>query len=327
MADSKTFSGFPVQNLSSDSTSVGQIYYNTSSGSFKAVKDGGAPLGTWASGGALNTTRYEMTGLGIQTAALGVGGTEPPGTRTTKNEEYNGTAWTEKADLNSGRTAMGASQRGTITAGLVFGGATSGGEVALSESWNGSSWTETNDLNTAAYRCAGAGTLTAALRIGGNIPPATANTEKFDGTSWTEVNDLSTARQTLAGGGTQSSAFAAGGTTPPGTVYGKTETFDGTSWTENSALNTARFSLGGNAADSTAAIVYGGTPPITSKTEFWNGSSWTEVSDMGTARSDVGSAGASSSSGLAFGGKEPSASNKTEEWTAAAFEVKTLTTS
>ena len=36
------------------------------------------------------------------------------------NEEYNGTAWTEKGDLNSGRTSLAASQRGTITAGLVF---------------------------------------------------------------------------------------------------------------------------------------------------------------------------------------------------------------
>ena len=46
MANLKTFSGFPVQNLSSDSTSVGQIYYNTASGTFKAVKEGGATI--WA---------------------------------------------------------------------------------------------------------------------------------------------------------------------------------------------------------------------------------------------------------------------------------------
>ena len=62
MANLKTFSGFPIQNLSSDSTSVGQIYYNTTSGQFKAVKNGGAPIGTWASGGSLNTKRM-MSGI------------------------------------------------------------------------------------------------------------------------------------------------------------------------------------------------------------------------------------------------------------------------
>ena len=46
--------GFDIQNLSSDSTSVGQMYYNSTSGQFKAIKDGGAPIGTWASG----TTKY-----------------------------------------------------------------------------------------------------------------------------------------------------------------------------------------------------------------------------------------------------------------------------
>ena len=64
MAKLKTFSGFPVQNLSSDSTSVGQIYYNSTSGQFKAIKNGGAPIGTWSSGGNLNTGRKDASGFG-----------------------------------------------------------------------------------------------------------------------------------------------------------------------------------------------------------------------------------------------------------------------
>ena len=96
MADSKTFSGFPVQNLSSDSTSVGQIYYNSTSGQFKAVKDGGAPIGTWASGGNLNQARIEMAGGGSQTAGIIAGGDVPPDTANT--ELYNGSAWTEVAN-------------------------------------------------------------------------------------------------------------------------------------------------------------------------------------------------------------------------------------
>ena len=45
MAKLKTFSGFPVQNLSSDSTSVGQIYYNTTSAAFTATLPSSPTLG------------------------------------------------------------------------------------------------------------------------------------------------------------------------------------------------------------------------------------------------------------------------------------------
>ena len=313
---------------------VGDMYYNSVSGQFKAIKNGGAPIGSWASAPSLNTARYEIVGVGIQTAALGVGGTENPGTRTDLNEEFDGSAWSEKSDLNTGRTAMGSAERGTTTSTLVFGGATTGGESALSESWNGSSWTATNTLNTAAYRCAGAGTLTAALRIGGNIPPATTNTEKFDGTNWTEVNELNTARQFMAGGGTQTSAVIGGGTIPPGTIYSQCEVFNGTSWTEKSELNTGRYDLGGNAADSTDALIYGGVlppggpPNYVANCEYWDGTSWTEVSDLSGVRGSGGGAGASSSSALTMGGQNPGPALTTAEiWTAADFDIKTVTTS
>ena len=309
MADYPDIKGFNIQSKSSDPVPFAQ------------EKSNQPWQGTWASGGSLNTARYEIVGVGIQTAALAVGGTENPGTRTDLNESYNGTAWTELADLNTGRTAMGAAERGTTSSTVVFGGATTGGESALSESWNGSSWTETNDLNTAAYRCAGAGTLTAALRIGGNIPPATANTEKFDGTSWTEVNNLNQARQFLAGGGTQTSAVVGGGTNPGGTIYGNSETFDGTSWTETSDLNTARYDLGGNAADSTDALIYGGVlppggpPNYVANCESWDGSAWTEVADLGGVRGSGGGAGASNASALTMGGQNPGpALTTSEEW-------------
>ena len=310
MANFQDIKGFNIQSKSSDPVPFAQ------------EKENNPWAGAWASGGSMNTARYEIVGLGILTAALAVGGTENPGTRTDLNEEYNGSAWSEKADLNSGRTAMGAAERGTTTSTLVFGGATTGGESALSEKWNGTSWTETNDLNSAAYRCAGAGTLTAALRIGGNIPPATANTEKFDGTSWTEVNNLNQARQFLAGGGTQTSAVVAGGTNPGGSIYGNSETFNGTSWTETSDLNTARFAAGGNAADSTDALIYGGQlppagPPNWQKqTEAWNGSAWTEVADLAGVRGTAGGAGASGTSALTMGGQDPGpALTTSEEWT------------
>jgi hypothetical protein len=60
MATYKGIQGFGVETLASDPTepgSVGQIFYNSTSGTFKVVKPGGAPVGTWASVVDLNTAR------------------------------------------------------------------------------------------------------------------------------------------------------------------------------------------------------------------------------------------------------------------------------
>ena len=81
-------------------------------------------------------------GFGITTAALAVGGRSPV---VGSNEEYNGTAWTEKADLNTARHSV--SSAGTTTSALASGGETSTAFVALVEEWNGTSWAETTDLN------------------------------------------------------------------------------------------------------------------------------------------------------------------------------------
>jgi hypothetical protein len=72
-------------------------------------------------------------------------------------------------------------------------------------------------MNTARYYLAGAGTQTAALAFGGDIPPATGATEEYDGTSWTSSPTSMSIQQerVLAGAGTQASALAFGGITPP----------------------------------------------------------------------------------------------------------------
>ena len=74
MTTYKGIKGFTVQKLSSDPTtasSVGQIYYNSTSNAFKYVQPG---VGAWSSGGNLNTARQSGAGLGIQTASLFVAG-------------------------------------------------------------------------------------------------------------------------------------------------------------------------------------------------------------------------------------------------------------
>ena len=83
-----------------------------------------------------------MRGSGkTYTAALGFGGITNPSTFKTETESYNGTSWTEVADMNTGRAYAGGD--GTQTSALTWGGATPS-NTANAELWNGSSWSEQN---------------------------------------------------------------------------------------------------------------------------------------------------------------------------------------
>ena len=109
-----------------------------------------------------------MSSAGVNnTAALLFGAyhiSGSPAARVALNESWNGTSWTEVADLNTARNAGGAG--GTSTAALCWGGATPS-VTAVTEKWNGTSWTEVGDLNTARQGFPeAAGTNTAALAIG-----------------------------------------------------------------------------------------------------------------------------------------------------------------
>jgi hypothetical protein len=105
-------------------------------------------------------------------------------------------AWTEVADVNTGRKYLAGSGGSPQTAGLIFGGGFNPGpgtRYTNAELWNGSAWTETADLNTARDNIRGAGAAsTAALAFGGSPQPA--YTESWNGSSWTEVADLNRGR-------------------------------------------------------------------------------------------------------------------------------------
>ena len=151
-----------------------------------------------------------------------------------------------------------------------------------------------------------------------------ANTESWDGTNWTEVNNVNSARGYVTGGGTSTDAILVGGY--GGSNEAKFENWDGTSWTENADLNTARQTI--SAGITTNAIVMGGSGP-SAKTEAFDGTSWTELADLATARYDANTGGStgSNTSTILYGGYSTQYWNVTEEWTAADFEIKTVTTS
>ena len=80
MTTYKEIFGKYVKNYSSDPTAdaEGQVWYNTTSGTFKSVVAGAA----WSSGSPLINARIRLAGAGTQTAGLAFGGTAPPGNQT-----------------------------------------------------------------------------------------------------------------------------------------------------------------------------------------------------------------------------------------------------
>ena len=127
-------------------------------------------------------------------------------------ETWNGSAWSEVAELNAGRDSIGGGAISTSN-GLAFGGQAPS-TTSATESYNGTSWTEVSELNTARYGLAGTGDNTGAVGFGSSTNSPYAITESWNGSSWTEVGDLSTGRGSgIAAGGTRLAAFAAGGWT------------------------------------------------------------------------------------------------------------------
>ena len=157
--------------------------------------------------------------FGTQTVGLMAGGFVPPGeTGTAVVEQYNGSAWTEVADLNTARGYAGGSNQSPYTDGVIFGGGTSplsGNLKNETETWDGTSWTETANLNSGRWSLGSGGTSsTSAIGFGG--APFTGKTEEWNGSSWTEVADLATGRNYMSGCGTTSAALAFAGEPGPG---------------------------------------------------------------------------------------------------------------
>ena len=322
MATYREIHGKAVKSLSTDPTAetdAGQIWYNTSSDTFKSIVN----IAAWSSSSSLTTAREGGGSLGIQTAALYVGGESPPVVDIT--EEYDGTGWSAGGTMNT--TRYRSAGAGILTAGLIFGGYAGPpvptGAKNSTESYNGTAWTSSPyNLNTARTNAGGAGTSTSALCFGGStVIPGPGyylnTTESFDGEGWTSENNLNTSRQGLVGAGASEPAVIAFGgytSSPPTAETNATESWDGTNWTAVNNMNTGRYLLAGDGTQ-TAALAAGGiTGPGTYKnsTETWDGTDWTAAPNMTTGRGVLGGAGTSTAF-VVFGGASP-LSAATEEF-------------
>ena len=97
------------------------------------------------------------------------------------------------------------------------------------------------------------------------------------------------------------------------------------SWSSGGNVNTARYNMGG-AGTQTAASIFGGSAPPKANHEYYDGSSWSEQTDINTSRGSVASGGTQTGS-LIAGGYTTTNVSTTEEFTAADFEIKSVTTS
>mgnify|MGYP003656172630 CR=1 FL=1 len=331
MATYKGIHGYRVESLSSDppaETSLGQLWYNTTSGVLKYSIEG---AGTWAAGNNMTAVQAQMGFAGIQTACIQFGGSNAAGTPDKDCESYNGTSWTESADIPTLKYQNAGF--GTSTAAISAGGLTPPAVTNETFVWDGTSWTAGNDLVDATRNIHGCGTQTAGLIAGGQPTSRAQDTATYDGTSWTETNDLQAGRNGIPVVGTTTAALAIGGNPASGEPSSvAVEIYDGTSWTEGNNILDARIEAGASGT-TTSALLFGGyggghSTTLTANCETWDGTSWTEGNNMGTARAWIGTGQTSpSTASLAFGGDDPAKSRATEEFNSPVYTIKTVTSS
>jgi len=309
MATYKEIFGKQIKFLSSDPTneSEGQVWYNSTSGTFKSTLVSAA----WSSASNMTTAQQNPGGFGIQTAAVSVGGNTPP--NSNKTEEYNGSGWSAGGDYP--QSLIGIGTAGTLTAGLAFGGRVPAGVTTCNE-YDGSTWTGGGAYPTIISLACGVGPQTAALAATGDIAPTSPRytdlCNDYNGTSWTAAtSNTGTARYDAMAAGTATAAAICGGIDGGG---GATEEYDGTNWTVGGA-NLFNVGAGGSSKNGTSDdwMVFGGDFPSNNLTAGYDGTSWAATPNLATARFGAGGAG-TGTSGLCFAGREPGYSTLTEEF-------------
>ena len=312
MATYREIHGKAIKSISTDPsapTDAGQMWYNTTSDTFKSIVSSAA----WRSGPAFSTNRYGASGSGSLTAGLITGGnavTPSADVPSNATEEWNGTGWGTGGNLNTARYYGGGF--GTQTATLFTGGDSrppGAGSQTTTETYNGSAWTAGTASPTSLSLISGLGTTSAGLIVGS---PAFATTTFEYGGSWTAGGAMNTGRRWIGTAGSQTAGVAFGGQIPPsGYSTNVTEEYDGSSWTNGENLNVTRAvnAVGGGInqdASQTNTLAAGGYQSSGSPKSFFNesesydGTSWTAQPTMGTSIG-YGTGGGTGSAGISAG--------------------------
>ena len=232
------------------------------------------------------------------------------GSDSALTEQYDGTSWTEVADMATARDSLGGS--GIGTAALAAGGANPS-DVAIAEEFTQS----TNAVTAAAWASGGTlpitmrqnmsfGTQTAAINCGGYAPPGTKNDSlSYDGTSWTATPDLNAAARFGGVAGTQSAGLEFAGIQPDTTLSANVQSWNGSTWSNN-PYNVSTGTYGNmGCGTQTAALKIGGaapgSPSIYTTTEEYDGEGWTAGGAMPQGRYGGGGNGTQTSCVFAGG--------------------------
>ena len=336
MSTYKEIFGKYVRSVGSDPSvalGTGEIWYNTSSNTFKSV----GLSGSWSSANNTSNTSRTRALAGTQTAAFIAGGYNGANSQTRATEEYDGTNWTSGGDLspqgNPDGGTFNAAATGTQTAGLFAGGSSQGSTdyyFDKSYEYDGSSWASPATFTTA--RAAGGlfGLQTAAVLAGGTSPPNpfTATVREYNGSSWTDVTSLPFGRAHSGCGGTQTAGMVFGGQAPsqsPGYNTGAALDYDGTNWTAGGSLpeykDDGNSSGNGTQTSMLYAKGYNGTATVATAFQY-NGTSWAAAGSANTAASSLRSGGGTGTTSLSAGGSP----SNSEEFSSATAIV-TLSTS
>ena len=305
----------------SESVAEGQVWYNTTSDTFKSV----VALEAWSSTSNMinKVTQGEAGTDGPRDAFAIWGGRTIPAVTTNLTEEYNGSGWS--AGGNLGTAARKREGGGTLSAAWCANGEDSSPTSYISnvEEYNGTSWSEETNTPAASSLIGGSGPQTAGIATLGQLAPGPypKATLEYDGSSWTSGGTMSVSRTSSSAGqvGPQTAAIITGGEPTP---IANTESYDGTSWSEVGDLVTALGQCSdGTFGDQTAAVQCGGkTSPSpgagVTTSQTWNGTSWSSGTAMGQARKSHSTSG-TSTQGLACSGQTsttPSALTSAEEY-------------
>ena len=252
--------------------------------------------GAWAAGNAQNNTTHEArAAAGSQTAAVIWGGYLPsPSSVTVDTEEYDGSSWTETANLPIG--VWNSAGFGTQTAAVSAGGGwNEQGEAGIyraeSKEYDGSSLANGEDMNENRTAIRGCGILTAGLAIGGSAPPYspdyTAYTEEYDGTDWAAGGALPLISGYGMAAGTQTAALFCGAyTSPPARRHDESYEYDGSSWTAGGdllyGLSSAASMQQGTITD---ALIAGGSDGVATQVRCsgYDGTTWSTRPSISSA--------------------------------------------
>jgi len=303
MATYREIHGKAIKSVSSDPSDdyvAGQVWYNTTSDTFKTV----VLTEAWRSEQNMPDNRGNVGGnIGAADTTLVVGGQITYPNISNITNEFNGSGWRTEGTLPwSQNWGQGG---GIITAAWFNGGETSkpaGPVVTTTATFDGTSWTGGTASPASRVASSGTGPQTAGLVWGGKASwPASDETTSFeyDG-EWTSGGTLSFAQSYAGGAGTQTNAISVGGG-PPGKGV---QSYNGTAFSSETEYPAA-FSQGSVVgANQDAVIAFAYSPPQGSTTTSakYDGTSWTTAPSLGTGRYAGAGRGGTQAAAIGAGG-------------------------